>query len=108
MNSTVHCLPFDLEVQAFATHSGLSRCSATAQGIWLEFLEEAFCTGSLHLRGLDAVAARLGIDKAALFPHLDQLVTRRVFGVTRNGQMRPINADYLCVDFWRRLQEHAA
>jgi hypothetical protein len=31
-----------------------------------------------------------------------------VFGVTRNGQMRPIDADYLCVDFWRRLQEHAA
>ena len=108
MNSALLCLPFDLEIEAFAAHSGLSRCSTTAQELWLDILEEAFCAGSLHVGALDAVASHLGVERVALYPHLDELVTRRVFGVTRNGQMRPIEADYLCVDFWRRVQHSPA
>ena len=75
MNSAVHCLPFDLEIEAFAEHQGLSRCSATAQALWLSILEEAFCSGTLRLRVLDAIVARLGLEEESLYPQLDELVT---------------------------------
>ena len=108
MNRAVHCLPFDLELEAFAEHQGLSRCSATAQALWLSILEEAFCSGSLRLRVLDAIVARLGLEEESLYPQLDELVTWRVFAVTANGKIQPIDADYLHTDFWARLRERAA
>jgi len=35
-------------------------------------------------------------------------VTWRVFAVTANGKIQPIDADYLHADFWARLRERAA
>ena len=106
--SSVHCLPFDLEIEALAAHRGLSRCSVTAQELWLTILDEAFCTGSIHLQGLNAIAARLGIRKEALYSPLNELITRRVCSVTRGGWIQPIDAEYLQADFWARLQERTA
>ena len=106
--NTAHCLPFDLEVEAFVSHRGLSRCSVTAKELWLTILEEAFCTGSFHLQGLNSIASRFGVHKEDLYVPLDELVTRRVCSVTRSGWIRPIDAEYLQADFWARLQERAA
>ena len=56
----------------------------------------------------NAIVARLGLEEESLYPQLDELVTWRVFAVTANGKIQPIDADYLHADFWARLRERAA
>jgi hypothetical protein len=56
----------------------------------------------------NADVARLGLEEESLYPQLDELVTWRVFAVTANGKIQPIDADYLHTDFWARLRERAA
>lgn len=101
MNSPV---PFMLDRSFFLSHTGLRKCSETAREIWLEVLEECFCTASLHVTSLQEVAKRKDVPLDDVMHVMSELARNRVCTVSTTGRLTPTDAEYLAHDFWQRIK----
>lgn len=99
-------LPFMLDRSYFLSHKGLSKCSETAREVWLEVLEECFCTASLHVTSIQEVARRKDVPLHDVLDVFSELARNQVCAVLNNGRLSPTNAEYLSHDFWQRINVH--
>lgn len=97
-------LPFMLDRSFFMSHQGLSRCSATAREVWLEVLEECFCTASLHVTCIEQIAKRKDVPMQDVLTVFQELSSKGVCALTLSGLVKPTNAEYLAQDFWQRTR----